>query len=42
MISFQNVSFTYAESGDGGVVDFNLIISGKTDALPENAKKYVL
>ena len=23
-------------------VDFNLIISGKTDALPENAKKYVL
>lgn len=26
MISFQNVSFTYAESGDGGVVDLNLII----------------
>ena len=23
-------------------VDFNLIISGKSDALPENAKKYVL
>ena len=26
MISFQNVSFTYAESGDGGVVDLNLIV----------------
>ena len=26
MISFQNVSFTYAESEDGGVVDLNLII----------------
>ena len=26
MISFQNVSFTYAESWDGGVVDLNLII----------------
>lgn len=26
MISFQNVSFTYAESGNGGVVDLNLII----------------
>ena len=26
MISFQNVSFTYAESGDGGVLDLNLIV----------------
>ena len=26
MISFQNVSFTYAESGNGGVLDLNLII----------------
>ena len=25
MISFQNVSFTYAESGNGGVLDLNLI-----------------
>ena len=26
MISFQNVSFTYAESGNGGVLDLNLIV----------------
>lgn len=26
MISFQNVSFTYAENGNGGVLDLNLII----------------
>ena len=26
MISFQNVSFTYAESGNGGVLDLNLVV----------------
>lgn len=26
MISFQNVSFTYAEGGNGGVLDLNLIV----------------